>query len=209
MLAPLGRARESPTVGSPRTLDPLYCPVPNRAGAVDVIRLEFEISESEYREASRAGSKKSRDWYRPLTAAGTIQAAAGFALLIGADRHSWLAPVLLIAGGLFVATYPWLRYKPAVAAGWKTYAQRAGPVVWEFSRECIRYETALSTIRYSWYAFDRLAETGRLFLLYSQDNPMLIPKRAFADAAQQAEFRNLAAELLHRPAPAFPVQPVT
>ena len=37
---------------------------------------------------------------------------------------------------------------------------------------------------------------------------MLIPKRAFADAAQQDEFRQLAADMLHRPAPAFPVQPV-
>jgi len=34
--------------------------------------------------------------------------------------------------------------------------------------------------------------------------PMSIPKRAFADAAQQEEFRNLAAEMLPRPAPGVP-----
>jgi len=33
---------------------------------------------------------------------------------------------------------------------------------------------------------------------------MSIPKRAFADAAQQEEFRNLAAEMLPRPAPGVP-----
>lgn len=173
-----------------------------------MIRLEFEVNESEYREASRAGSRKSGNWYRPVTVAGTVQAAVGFALLISADRSSWLAPVLLIVCGLFVSTYPWLRYKPAVAAGWKAYAQRAGPVVWELSRECIRYETDLTDTRYSWYAFGRFTETSRLFLLYRQDNPMLIPKRAFADAAQQAEFRQLADQMLHRPAPAFPVKPI-
>jgi hypothetical protein len=32
---------------------------------------------------------------------------------------------------------------------------------------------------------------------------MLIPKRAFADVAQRDEFRQLAAEMLYRPAPAF------
>ena len=173
-----------------------------------MIELEFEVNESEYHEASRAASKKSGDWYRPVTVAGTIQAAVGFALLISADRSSWLAAVLLIVCGLFVSTYPWLRYKPAVAAGWKAYAQRVGPVVWEFSRECVRYETALSTSRYSWYAFDRLTETSRLFMLHRQDIPMLIPKRACADAAQQDEFRQLADQMLHRPEPAFPVQPL-
>lgn len=200
------RARHTPPVSRRRSFR--YTAPVFRAGILNVIKLEFEVNESEYREGSRANTKKSGDWYRPITLAGTIQAAVGFALLFAADRSSWLAPALLIVCGLFVTTYPWLRYKPAVAAGWKAYTQQAGPVVWEFSRECVHYETALNCTRYSWYAFDRLSETGRLFLLYRHNSPMLIPKRAFADAAQQDEFRQLAAEMLHRPAPAFPVQPL-
>ena len=171
------------------------------------MKLEFEITEPEYREATTAASNTRSDSYRPLRVAGVIGAAAGFALLFEADRTDWLAPALLVLLGLFLPIYPSLRYRRAVDDGWQTYST-LGPVVWEFSPEGVHFKSALINTYYSWYAFKSFSETPKVFLLYRGGTPAVISKRAFADARQEAEFRSLVKTMLTRPEAAFPVKPL-
>ena len=67
----------------------------------------------------------------------------------------------------------------------------------------------LARLEAKWLAFDRVIETQNLFVLYVSEHAFhMIPKRAFADAAQLDVFRAAIDDrITHRPA-AFPVMPV-
>lgn len=170
------------------------------------MRLEFEITEDEYRDACSATRSSRPDWYKPLRIAGVIGAGVGFALLFASDPHHWLAPTFLVLLGLFLPIYPLLGRRNVIDEGWKAYST-LGPVIWEFSVEGVHFESALSTAQYSWYAFKSFSETTRVFLLYrSPHMPHVISKRAFADAGQESEFRALLQTMLTRTEGAFPVK---
>ena len=148
------------------------------------------------------------DWYKPLGRASLAAGAAGIALLLGSDRRSWLAPVLLMLFALYTGLYPLLRRQSSGNQVAKAVGT-AGTIKWEINTERLSFTTDLSHGSYSWYAFDRLIETRNLFVLVRKfGGAHLIPKRAFADTGQIDAFRGLAQERLSPPTGAFPVQPL-
>lgn len=169
------------------------------------MRIEFELEEVEYREASRAMARAGKDWFRPMRVAGYIGAAAGFALLFGSDIHNCVAPVLLILLGLFIPIYPaWGAWRK-LDKGWQKFVL-IGTLAAEFSDEALLYESIYSTTRYSWYAFDRFIETSRLFLIFRGEQPLIIPKRPLLEQQGVAAVRKMLERIASRPGPAFAVK---
>lgn len=172
------------------------------------IRIEFQVTAEDYQEASVALSGNTWGWYKPLGRASLAAGAVGIALLLGADRRSWLAPVLLMLFALYTGLYPLLRKRSPSGQIAKAVGA-AGTIGWEISDERLSFRTDFSHGSYSWYAFDRLVETRNLFLLVRKFGGInYVPKRAFADAGQIEAFRGLAQERLAPPTGAFPVRPL-
>jgi hypothetical protein len=72
----------------------------------------------------------------------------------------------------------------------------------------VQMSNAIAATTYRWEAFIRLTETRHVFILQlSEASGEMIPKRAFTDAAQQEEFRQMVGVGLSR-AQAFPVIPI-
>jgi hypothetical protein len=169
------------------------------------MRIEFALQEMEYHEASRAMGSATKDWFRPLRIAGCIGAGAGFALLLGTEPSNWIAPIVLILLGLFIPIYPAFYSWRKLDAGWERFAE-AGILVVEFSHESLLYETVHTSTRCSWYAFDRFMETSRLFLIFRQGQPVIVPKRALLEQQGVALLRSILEEYLSRRQPAFAVK---
>jgi hypothetical protein len=170
-----------------------------------MIRVEFEMTEAEYREAAAAADQQWQRWYRPLWTAGCVSAACGGAVLAATDGRHWLAPAALIVQGAFVMCYPWFRRGRAVAEGWRE-AAGVGPMTWAFDDDGVRWTSTLGDCRLGWHAFTGFRETRRLFVLRQVGSgDVHLPKRAAGDREGQAELRRLFQEKLDRPEPAFPV----
>ena len=85
------------------------------------MKIEFQITESEYREAVKAMNRGLQDWYRPLRIGGIIASSVGMALLFGADGSNWIAPRFWWYFGLFVPIYPWFVVNQSTNDGWLCY----------------------------------------------------------------------------------------
>ncbi|HZK80765.1 MAG TPA: hypothetical protein VFC46_06845 [Humisphaera sp.] len=107
------------------------------------MKIEFQITESEYGEAVRAMNRSLRDWYRPLRIGGIIASGVGMAFLFGADRSNWIAPALLALFGLFVPIYPVLVVSRSTNDGWLRYSVN-GIVTWEFDDDGITFRSELA-----------------------------------------------------------------
>jgi hypothetical protein len=169
-----------------------------------MIRIDFEMTEAEYREVLAMANPDWRNWYRPLTVAGWIAAGFGGAILLITGFRQWLTPALLIGIGLFVMCYPWLVFNHRSSTAWRD--ADVGQVVWEFCLDRIRCTSADSEVILNWGAFRRFSETKRMFVLYRGGGSATgIPKRAVGGLEQMRALRALLHEKLDRPSLGFPV----
>jgi hypothetical protein len=117
--------------------------------------------------------------------------------------------------------FTWLALTGALCIFAMRYTSRQLRTVWEgtpslrrsftmtVSDDGITITEPLSRHEMKWFVFDRVTETQNLFLLYMSEHQFhIVPKRAFADAAQIDEFRAMIENRITRRPTAFPVLPV-
>jgi hypothetical protein len=196
-------------------------PPPLPAGAVALpVRVDFQLTEEEYRDAVEHLRRRQPDWYKPLLRAAFVGGVIACSLLLfgitgegGRGVVAGAVPLGLMS--LFVAAFPWFRPDTSVADGWAAY-RAAGAFTCEFDPASAVVAIDDSTAEYRWRAFVRVSETPTCLLLHRRGGQVLIvPLRAFASPAELAAVRGMAAEFGRLPAggglPArtggFPVEP--
>jgi hypothetical protein len=121
--------------------------------------------------------------------------------------------------GLVLKIAPWFLAVSAVLAVarsglgvrrlWEGQQHLQRPKRLEVSEEGIVLSDAVSRSELRWPAFSHAVETPNLLLLYlSNFSFQMVPKRAFASAAEADDFREIVRRMIvERPGPAFPVLP--
>ena len=129
-----------------------------------------------------------------------------------AEEASFLTawgPWLIVFFVFWFFIYRYLRGAPR--RSWDAQPQLRLPQCLEQTDRGLRFVDEQSTVDYAWSAFPRYAEGRNLFiLLVSQVGFHMVPKRAFADAAQLDAFRALLARHVPGPGAAptgFPISP--
>jgi hypothetical protein len=116
---------------------------------------------------------------------------------------AWMVIFLVILMVLY------LGLKRAPQRRWEMLPHWHRPYTAEFDDQALVMAEPYSRAQYSWEYFEGFLETPNLFMLYS--SPLvfhLFPKRAFADDAARAEFRELLRRQIGEREHAFPVIPV-
>ena len=149
---------------------------------------------SEIRSAHAAGSLNS-DF---ATSIATIVSTAPMALYAVIPA---VAGIFTRKGGFF--GYPY-------GTAWKNQPQLRRPLAAEFSNEKCIISEPLSHHEYHWDYFPGWTETPNLFLLFITSRMVhILPKRAFANDTQRAEFVALVDRSISERLPAFPVMAVS
>jgi hypothetical protein len=168
----------------------------------------FRFEKDEAWEAIRAQWRyqKRNRWSR---VSSYLIVGVGF-LLFALPRDqtaAWLAPVLLMATGLFLALHPiWRGY--ALADRWMAKQLEELPATYQIDEEMISRSTDEVSIQCKWTALARFVETRRLFLLYLTETQVsfIIPKRLFRSEAELNGARDIFRERIRRDKPiGFPV----
>jgi hypothetical protein len=172
-----------------------------------MVQIQFQLGRDELIEFLLRGYSVP-DWARPLRIAGYSGVAAGVLLLvIGPGGSGSIAPILLIALGLFVLLFLVWRghsdFEKALAA----VQDDLQPHTIVINDDGLRWSVSHGFAEYRWEAFDHFLETPQLLVLYisSTNTGPIIPKRALPDAQELAALRKLLTEKITRPPPAFPV----
>jgi hypothetical protein len=173
---------------------------------VQPIRLEFEVTRDDYAEAWRLllRTNRSADTWRPMWILGTVAFVVGFFLIAG-RRGDAGGCCLLVFGGCVIG---WAVHggHRAMQLAWALYSQMLGVLTWEFDADGARLSTPVSSSAYRWEAFQRLADSKGLFILYHRTgNAVILPKRAFRGEAEQQAFRRLVRARVAPPVGDFPV----
>jgi hypothetical protein len=176
------------------------------------VRIEFETTRDEVKEAAwvhwRRNPDSEKDRFQLLNLAGFGATALGLLLLtVRPDGGGRVAPIALIAIGLFIP----LRQKAVMFAqnheAWTRGERLLQPTVWEFADE-IQVTSPLYDITYRWGIFIRWIEGPKVFLLYQTiDHYRVIPKRAFKSEEEIDEFRQMLIENVVPPSSGFPIRP--
>lgn len=174
------------------------------------VKLEFQNSKDDWIEAHWIDRRRNPDAGNPamlLNVVGFAATALGV-LLLSLHHSSKIAPIALIAVGLFIP----LRQSAIKHAQWEIAFARFDrvnqPIVWNFG-DTIQITREFAEITYSWNVFMNWVEGPTVFLLYqTQDHYSVIPKRAFASEAEMVEFRRMLAERILQHAIGFAVKPI-
>ncbi len=157
-----------------------------------MIAFNFQYTFKEYVEGITGASKA----FRFLSLAGRVSLpillAWGLWLYFSRnwdcflEAMIWYFPVIAAAG--VWSFFPWLLAR----LGWKINPNIQGVIRCEADEDEFRIWNNNSTTIHKWTAFIRFNETANLFLLFlSKQLCVLIPKRAFVDITQEAQFREL------------------
>lgn len=110
----------------------------------------------------------------------------------------WLVMVGCIVAILSIvkASTPFAQAKRSLA----TQKTLRGEKLFEATLDGVTMTSADTVTRWQWSAFSRMTECERTFLLETDQNHfVIVPKRAFSDAAQMNEFREFARALQTAP----------
>jgi len=160
------------------------------------IRIEYELSRDDWKEASWLYHRKHEPKYNHLKLlihVGYAATALGFLLFFKRlDGGGWVAPVALMAVGLFIPLRLSAMKHSQREDSWSTQQRLIQPVVWEFDDGGLHTTTAQWQATLKWSVFDRWLEGTNVILLFSSaEDFRVFPKRAFATAQQLAQFRQL------------------
>jgi hypothetical protein len=176
----------------------------------DPIRIEVTISEEDYMAAvwtmARMKShRQSRVIPRTCVAAIAIGLFLCFLSSQGEGESVLGGALLFLFGGVVLFTWVSQAHR-AVGRGWQEYARSAEPANYEFSPTGVAVTTSSVAAQYRWTAFERVQTSADVFLLFrSSGQPIILPKRCFADDAERQSFAQLVREQLPTRTRAFPV----
>jgi hypothetical protein len=160
------------------------------------MHLRFEYTFNEYVEANTKRSLIARisnaTWAiaTPIVILGFIIIVFDKARTPSSPKESVLSylPILIF----FILMSPWGR-RILIYMRWKQQPALYGVIDYQISEEAIVVTTQTSKSELGWETFTKFIETKNLFMLYSGRLLFyLIPKRAFADADEVAQFREMA-----------------
>jgi hypothetical protein len=190
------------------------------------LQIEFQTTLEDYRAALRAHRRSRRTGkYRRGIIGWVLFVALATTLFLILQRNNvavapppvspspqplfsslilplipWLTIFIVIWVSVFVA----LRRAPRRA--WEGQPREHLVKRWQISNECVVIDMGDSKSEMKWSVFLKYVETPTLFLLYSSKFSFyMVPKRAFADAAQLAEFAALLSQHIQPQTQAFPV----
>lgn len=172
------------------------------------MRLAFSYTAEDYVEAAgpvmaertvrRVGAERplGRVIAWATTGAGFLLMIAAGVYLVAADGPGWWTAVLfvgLVSTPFLLGSYRGLfGQRQAARAAFDAETDRAGPATFEADEAGVRFVARVYRCDLAWSAVTGLYETAGLFLM-ADDGPTswIVPKRAFADDAQQEQFRRL------------------
>jgi len=158
----------------------------------EIITLRFKYTEEEYVAATRLYLRRSTDFkIRLAVCVIYLMAFAGVGWLLGFT----LEPELLLLT-VFVALLPFfIAFMHLVVLPRQRF--RGDPkfrddYLLQFSDDGIHFRTAQIDALLRWSLYNKVLEDERFYLLvYGKNMISVIPKRAFANAVQEAAFRQL------------------
>lgn len=157
------------------------------------MQIRYEITPSDHLEMLKVrfglGARLGRIL---ICIAGIIVGALGYHFF-GA---TWLVVVGVFAGLTIAQVFmPYLVHRRIYRQNPQLFEMRT----LTFSDEGLKSEKATGNIESKWSSFKKFKETKNLFLTYqSKDMVGMVPKRAFSNPEDIAQFRNLLASKLPR-----------
>jgi len=156
----------------------------------EVVNLQFKYTEEEYVAATRLYMRRSKKFLFRLALCSVYIVASIFLLswlevaselLIFFVTASFIPPILFVLG-FFVLPRQRFRRDPKFRDEYFL----------QFSDEGIQFKTAQIDAALQWSLYNQVWEDERFYILvYGEHMISVIPKRAFASAAQEAAFRQL------------------
>lgn len=162
------------------------CPVaePTEPTGAPPVVVDFQLTGEEFRRALRWAIRR-RPLFPVLAALGPVFIVIG--LLVGGHTGGLLGGVGV---GLLVLLLLSLSLSPAIA--WRRNAWARGPRTLSFSDEGVQTRTPVSEGLMQWRAFKTTDETDHCYMLRMANRAyVIVLKRAFATAQDQARFREL------------------
>jgi hypothetical protein len=178
--------------------------------STSVLTLEFELQLDEWKASYPLRQRthpSSPRFLRQLRYIGYGSVALGVLLLATQDDHGgWIAPIALMAVGLFIPIRLTLAAFSDLSSQWRAAEHLLQPTRWEFSDHEIRVTSQLYTVTYRWEVFKSWTEGPTMFLIHQTQHAYeIMPKRAFASKDAVARFREILSEKIQKPLKAFPV----
>jgi YcxB-like protein len=162
------------------------------------ISLRFRYTAEEYVAATRLYLGQSREL---ITRLGVLflYSIAAIALFIWIDFGIGLIP-LFIVGGCFPLLLVFLLFFVIPRWRFRSDAKSVNEYFLQFSDDGIHFKTAQIDALIQWSLCNKVLENERFYILvYGKNMLSVIPKRAFANANQEAAF----SQMLRRNLPAY------
>jgi YcxB-like protein len=164
------------------------------------MNLEYRINAQDYQEAYRANYRSQQISYIALYVLSIVLVLIGL-LYVVSPKEDGLIDLLLGTGlfGLGVCLIPDLYYRFFFVSFWRSPPYVREAVVLQVNPEGMVYHSDSVQATLKWHVYTHFVETRNLFLVYL--SPQLygvLPKRAFNDSTQMAQFRSLLRQTLDR-----------
>ncbi len=164
------------------------------------MNLEYRINAQDYQEAYRANYRSQQMSYVALYVLSGLIILMGllYIVLPKADRF---IDLLLGTGliGLGICLIPDLYYRFFFVSFWRSPPYVREAVMLQVNPEGMVYYSDSVQATLKWHVYTHFVETRNLFLVYlSPQMYGVLPKRAFNDSTQMAQFRSLLRQTLDR-----------
>jgi YcxB-like protein len=154
-----------------------------------VVSLHFRYTEAEFVAATRLYMLRVRELRLRLATLFGMVTLGSFLLLMAAAPYM---PALWFACGVILLALLYSTFYVAPRRAFGRDPRMKDDFDWQFSEQGIRQKTSHSEATFKWELFTRVIADRRFYLLgYGKHMFVPIPRRAFANPAQEAAFVGL------------------
>ena len=174
------------------------------------MKTQYELTLDDYVEANKLYSKSKPIEYYGVQIFGWLCLAVGVAsvalkITIDAPGYMFMIPATLYGAYIVLASTVFSRYIHSRRL--KNYPSFFQPVILEVTATQMNFQTPDSATQVAWSKFVLFRESRNLFILFwSPKVFQIVPKRAFANAADLEQFRAWASGIGQKDAP--PIAPI-
>ena len=164
----------------------------------EIIKLRFKYTEEEYASATRLYMLRSSDLLFRIIASSLLLAGGVFLiLLLNLDEQT---SIFFILVGVIWLLFLFLIFFAVPRQRFRSDPKFRDEYFLQFSEDGIHFKTAQIDSLIQWSFYSKVLEDDRFYLMvYGKNMISIIPKRAFASAAEEEAFNNL----LRRKIPAY------
>jgi len=152
----------------------------------DAVIVRFEFAKREFEAAMRTMLLRLTGHRLVIAVGGALIAVGAWFLVVDGDDHAFITPGLMLLGYVALALFFMPKWR------WRSAKAVHGEQLYTFDPHGMVFKTPVSESRLSWGYFPKLVESRGFYFFRSRGrvcNP--IPKHAFADADQEAQFRTV------------------